>query len=52
LASYRKLQKELAAAARRRDPAQAGRSKKRWKAISKAIREYHKINPKDKKKDG
>jgi ribosome biogenesis GTPase len=49
LASYHRLQRELAAIARRRDPAQAGRSKLRWKAINKAQREYKKINPKKKR---
>jgi ribosome biogenesis GTPase len=49
LTSYHKLQRELAAFARRRDPAQAGRSKLRWKAINKAQREYKKINPKKKR---
>jgi len=49
LASYHKLQRELAAAARRRDPTQAGRSKLRWKAINKAMRAHYKIKPKHKK---
>jgi ribosome biogenesis GTPase len=49
LASYHKLQREIAAARRRRDPVHAGRSKRRWKPVSKAIREYYKIVPKKKR---
>jgi ribosome biogenesis GTPase len=49
LASYHKLQREIAAARRRRDPVHAGRSKRRWKSVSKAIREYYKIVPKKKR---
>jgi ribosome biogenesis GTPase len=49
LASYHKLQREIAAAERRRDPAHAGRSKKRWKPISKAIRAHFKHFPRQKK---
>jgi ribosome biogenesis GTPase len=36
--SYHELRAELAAAERRRDPAQAGRSKRRWKSINKSMR--------------
>jgi ribosome biogenesis GTPase len=49
LASYHKLQREIAAAERRRDPTHAGRPKRRWKSISKAVREMNKIDPKRKK---
>jgi len=49
LSSYHRLQREIAAAQRRRDPAHAGRSKRRWKSISKAIRHHAKIDPKRKK---
>jgi len=46
LASYHKLQREVAAAERRRDPTLAGRSKRRWKSISKAMRARSKDDPK------
>lgn len=46
LESYHKLQREVAAAERLRDPANAGRSKKHWKSRSKAIRAYSKLDPK------
>ena len=49
LASYHKLQREIALAEQRRDPAHAGRSKKRWKSLSKVIRAYYKQIPKDKR---
>jgi ribosome biogenesis GTPase len=49
LAGYHKLQREIAAARRRRDPIHAGRSKRRWKSVSKAIREYYKNTPKRKR---
>ena len=38
LDSYRQLQREIAVAEARRDPAVAGNVKRRWKTISKAIR--------------
>jgi len=46
LAGYLKLQREIAAAERRRDPALAGRAKRRWKSIHKAYRARSKIDPK------
>jgi ribosome biogenesis GTPase len=46
LASYRKLLKEIAAAERKRDPLLAGRTKARWKATQRALRERAKIDPK------
>ena len=46
--SYQKLQREIAAAERRRDPAQAQNTKRRWKSISKAIRQHYRSNPKRK----
>jgi ribosome biogenesis GTPase len=46
LASYGKLLREIAAAERARDPILAGRTKARWKAIHKALRERAKIDPK------
>jgi ribosome biogenesis GTPase len=49
LASYHKLQREIAATERRRDPAHAGRPKRRWKSISKAIRALKDTDPKRKK---
>lgn len=49
LASYQKLLREIAAAERRRDPVHAGRSKRRWKSISKAIRAHFKQFPKQKR---
>jgi ribosome biogenesis GTPase len=45
-ASYRKLLREIAAAERARDPILAGRSKQRWKAIHKGLRDRAKIDPK------
>jgi len=47
LAGYHKLQQEIAAARRRRDPIHAGRSKRRWKSISKEIRKHYKQSPKN-----
>jgi ribosome biogenesis GTPase len=47
--SYQKLQREIAAAERRRDPAQAQNTKRRWKSISKAIRQHYRSNPKRKR---
>jgi ribosome biogenesis GTPase len=49
LASYHKLQRELASAERRRDPTMAGRDKRRWKWISKARRALDKTDPKRKR---
>jgi ribosome biogenesis GTPase len=49
LANYHKLQREIAVAEQRRNPAHAGRSKKRWKSLSKTIRNYYKLVPKDKR---
>jgi ribosome biogenesis GTPase len=46
LVSYHRLQREIAAAERRRDPTLAGRSKRRWKWISKARRALNKTDPK------
>ena len=46
LASYRKLQRELAAVERKRDPILAGRTKARWKATHKAMRARAKVDPK------
>ena len=44
--SYLKLGREVAAAAMRKDPTMAGRSKRRWKAIHKAFRARTKVDPK------
>jgi ribosome biogenesis GTPase len=49
LDSYLKLQREIAANERRRDPVHAGRPKRRWKSISKAARELNKSDPKRKR---
>jgi ribosome biogenesis GTPase len=49
LASYHKLQREVASAERRRDPTLAGRDKRRWKWISKARRALDKTDPKRKR---
>jgi ribosome biogenesis GTPase / thiamine phosphate phosphatase len=46
LASYHKLQREIAAGARKNDPILAGRTKARWKAIHKGLRARKKIDPK------
>jgi ribosome biogenesis GTPase len=46
LESYLKLRLEIEAAERRRDPVEAERPKRRWKPISKAIRNWKKIDPK------
>ncbi|HVK74682.1 MAG TPA: ribosome small subunit-dependent GTPase A [Kofleriaceae bacterium] len=46
LASWRKLEREVAHAERRRDPAAAARSKQRWKAINVAQRARAKVDPK------
>jgi ribosome biogenesis GTPase len=49
LAGYLKLRKEIAAAERRRDPALAGRDKRRWKSIHKSMRARSKVDPKFKR---
>ena len=46
LASYRKLQKEIAAVERLRSPEIAGRAKRRWKSIHKEYRAWSKASPK------
>ncbi|MGD8412645.1 MAG: ribosome small subunit-dependent GTPase A [Candidatus Latescibacterota bacterium] len=46
LAGFHKLQREIAAAERRRDPKLAGRSKLRWKEIHKEKRRRAKSDPK------
>jgi ribosome biogenesis GTPase / thiamine phosphate phosphatase len=46
LASYRKLVREIAAAARASDPALASRTKARWKATQRAMRARSKVDPK------
>lgn len=46
LHSYQKLQREIAAAERRRDPVEAHNTKKRWKAIHKEIRRFYRDSPK------
>ncbi len=48
LQSYRKLQKEIAAAERRRDPVQAHNTKRRWKTIHKEVRRFYRSSPKRK----
>lgn len=42
LDSYRRLQREVAAVKRRQDPLHAGRPKRRWKTVSKKIRDMKK----------
>lgn len=49
LESYQKLQREVAAAERRRDPTQARNTKRRWKAIHKAVRQHYRSSPKRKR---
>jgi ribosome biogenesis GTPase len=49
LRSYQKLQREIAAAERRRDPVLAHNTKKRWKSIHKAIRQHYRSHPKRKR---
>ncbi len=44
--SYRKLQAEIAATERKRDPVLAGRTKARWKEVQRALRARAKIDPK------
>ena len=46
LESYRKLEREIAAAERSRDPALAARERQRWKVIHKGLRERAKVDPK------
>lgn len=46
LASYRKLVREIAAAARASDPLLASRTKARWKATHRAMRARSKVDPK------
>jgi ribosome biogenesis GTPase len=46
LASYRKLQKEIAAVERKNDPVLAGRTKARWKEVHRALRARAKVDPK------
>jgi ribosome biogenesis GTPase len=46
LASYRKLVREIAAAARTSDPLLATRTKQRWKATQRAMRARTKVDPK------
>ena len=46
LASYRKLVREIAAAARASDPVLASRTKARWKATHRAMRAREKLDPK------
>ena len=41
--SYRKLQREIAAAERRRDPVLAANAKRHWKSIHKAMRTHPKV---------
>lgn len=43
--SYQKLQREVAAAERRKDPTQARNTKRRWKSIHKDIRRHYRVNP-------
>ena len=45
LAGFHKLQREIAHAERRQDPAQSDYSKKRWKAVTKAMRAHYRLNP-------
>lgn len=49
LHSYRKLQREAAAAARRRDPVLAHNTKRRWKTIHKAKRQHYRSDPRRKR---
>jgi len=46
LASYRKLVREIAAAARASDPLLASRTKARWKSTQRAMRARSKVDPK------
>lgn len=46
VASLHKLEREVAAAERRRDPAQAARAKQRWKQVHVAMRARAKVDPK------
>jgi ribosome biogenesis GTPase len=45
-ASYRKLQKEIAAYETRRDPVLAANERKRWKAIHKSVRAQSRLTGK------
>lgn len=49
LASYHKLQREVAAAERLRDPAIASQTKRRWRSIAKAMRARSKLDPKQRR---
>jgi ribosome biogenesis GTPase len=42
LQSYRKLQREIAASERRRDPVLAANERRRWKTIHKELRAHEK----------
>jgi ribosome biogenesis GTPase len=46
VAAFHKLEREAAAASRRRDPAAASRAKQRWKATALALRARAKVDPK------
>jgi ribosome biogenesis GTPase len=46
-ASYRKVQREIAAAAARQDPVLAANRKRQWKAISKSMRSFSKTGAKE-----
>lgn len=46
LENYRKLQREIAFAERRRDPLAANNEKKRWKSIHKAAKNLYRTHPK------
>ena len=46
LKSYRKLQREIAAAERKRDPVLAANERRRWKTIHKEMRSREKVNRK------
>ena len=48
LASYHKLQREIAAAERRRDPVLGSNAKRRWKSIHKAARDLARHDPRRK----
>jgi ribosome biogenesis GTPase len=45
LESYHRLQREIAAAARRRDPLLAREAERKWKSIHKSMRQHYKKNP-------
>jgi ribosome biogenesis GTPase len=46
LASFHHLQREIAAAERRRDPVLGRNAKRRWKSIHKAMRSLSRMDPK------